>query len=48
MKALENVESSNRMIGIISHVSLLQETIPYQIQVQPMGQGKSVAKVVLP
>lgn len=48
MKALENVESSNRMIGIISHVTLLQETIPYQIQVQPMGQGKSVAKVVLP
>lgn len=48
MKALENVESSNRMIGIISHVSLLQETIPYQIQVQPTGQGKSVAQVVLP
>lgn len=48
MKALENVESSNRMIGIISHVALLQETIPYQIQVHPMGQGKSVAKIVLP
>lgn len=48
MKALENVESSNRMIGIISHVTLLQETIPYQIQVQPVGQGKSVAKIVLP
>lgn len=48
MKALENVESSNRMIGIISHVTLLQETIPYQIQVQPTGQGKSVAQVVLP
>ena len=48
MKALENVESSNRMIGIISHVTLLQETIPYQIQVQPTGQGKSVARVVLP
>ncbi|MCH5462680.1 SMC family ATPase [Lactobacillus sp. LC28-10] len=48
MKALENVESSNRMIGIISHVTLLQETIPYQIQVQPMGQGKSIAKIVLP
>lgn len=48
MKALEDVESSNRMIGIISHVTLLQETIPYQIQVQVIGQGKSEAKVVLP
>ncbi|MTV82589.1 AAA family ATPase [Secundilactobacillus folii] len=48
MKALENVESSHRMIGIISHVALLQETIPYQIQVHVVGQGKSEAKVVLP
>lgn len=48
MQALENVESSNRMIGIISHVTLLQETVPYQIQVQPMGQGKSTATIVVP
>ncbi|WP_054699886.1 SbcC/MukB-like Walker B domain-containing protein [Secundilactobacillus odoratitofui] len=48
MAALENVESSHRMIGIISHVSLLQETIPYQIQVSAIGQGKSKAKIVLP
>ncbi|GAA3607717.1 SMC family ATPase [Secundilactobacillus similis DSM 23365 = JCM 2765] len=48
MAALENVEGSNRMIGIISHVTLLQETIPYQIKVEALGQGKSRARVVTP
>ena len=48
MAALENIESSSRMIGIIGHVTMLQERIPYQIQVESEGQGKSRAKVVSP
>lgn len=48
MAALENVEGNSRMIGIISHVGLLQETIPYQIKVEALGQGKSRARVVTP
>lgn len=48
MSALENIESHNRMIGIISHVTMLQEQIPYQIQVQTEGQGKSRAMIIAP
>ncbi|KRL04524.1 AAA family ATPase [Liquorilactobacillus oeni] len=48
MAALENIESHNRMIGIISHVTILQERIPYQIQVQTQGQGKSRVRIITP
>lgn len=48
MNALENIESGDRMIGIISHVDMLKERIPYQIKVTTQGQGKSVARVVTP
>lgn len=46
MAALENIESSNRTIGIISHVAMLKDSIPCQIQVQAIGQGKSAVKMV--
>lgn len=46
MAALENIESSNRTIGIISHVTMLQDSIPYQIRVRAVGQGKSEVSVV--
>lgn len=46
MAALENIESSNRTIGIISHVAMLKDSIPCQIQVQAVGQGKSAVKMV--
>lgn len=46
MAALENIESSNRTIGIISHVSMLQDSIPCQIRVTAVGQGKSTVKLV--
>lgn len=48
MAALENIESHNRMIGIISHVTMLQEQVPFQIQVQTEGQGKSHTRIVTP
>ncbi|MFD1124228.1 AAA family ATPase [Lentilactobacillus raoultii] len=48
MTALENIESHNRMIGIISHVTMLQEQVPFQIQVQTEGQGKSHTRIVTP
>ncbi|AXX65032.1 SMC family ATPase [Bombilactobacillus bombi] len=48
LDALQNIESSSRMIGIISHVTLLQERIPYQIKVTTQGQGKSTAQIIVP
>lgn len=48
MGTLENIESNSRMIGIISHVTMLQESIPYQIKVQAQGQGKSTTSVIRP
>lgn len=48
MTALENIESNNRMIGIISHVTMLQEQIPYQIRVENSGQGKSRTNILSP
>ena len=41
MKALENLESSGRMIGIISHVKELQLSIADQLEVVKTGQGIS-------
>ncbi|UQS83032.1 AAA family ATPase [Bombilactobacillus thymidiniphilus] len=46
LDALEQVESKHRLVGIISHVALLQERIPNQIQVQTSGQGQSTTKII--
>ncbi|UQS86091.1 SMC family ATPase (plasmid) [Nicoliella spurrieriana] len=48
MDALENIESSNRTIGIISHVMMLQEQIPVQLKITPIGQGRSRTNIVAP
>jgi len=41
MEALQTVEGQSRMIGIISHVSELEEQLPAQLQVIPNGDGES-------
>ncbi|WP_179396277.1 AAA family ATPase [Lacticaseibacillus absianus] len=41
MDALESLEGQSRMIGIISHVTELRESIPDQLQVIPTGTGES-------
>ncbi|VDG32095.1 SMC family ATPase [Lactobacillus sp.] [Lactiplantibacillus mudanjiangensis] len=41
MEALQTVEGQSRMIGIISHVSELEEQLPAQLQVIPNGNGES-------
>lgn len=46
MAALETIEDSNRMIGIISHVETLKAGIPDQLQVHPDGTGRSRLTVV--
>lgn len=46
MAALESIESNDRTIGIISHVQMLQQSIPCQLRVKAVGQGKSHAKVL--
>lgn len=45
LAALEHLESQHRMIGIISHVQMLKDQIPYQIQVKSKGQGQSSIKI---
>ncbi|MGF2942433.1 SbcC/MukB-like Walker B domain-containing protein [Enterococcus xiangfangensis] len=41
MEALEGIENTGRMIGIISHVRELKERIPQQIIVETSGTGRS-------
>lgn len=41
MEALEGIEHTGRMIGIISHVRELKERIPQQIVVETSGTGRS-------
>ncbi|MHA8263529.1 AAA family ATPase [Lactobacillaceae bacterium Melli_B3] len=48
MAALSNIESTDRTIGIISHVTMLQEQIACQLKISPQGQGRSHAKIILP
>jgi len=46
ISALENLQNTGKNIGIISHVGLLKERIPCQIQVNKKGGGQSVIKIV--
>ncbi|MFD1432627.1 AAA family ATPase [Lacticaseibacillus yichunensis] len=46
MNALESIEGNARMIGIISHVSELQATVPDQLQVIADGTGESHLKII--
>lgn len=40
--ALNQLQSSGKMVGVISHVKALKERIPLQIKVEPKGDGTSV------
>lgn len=46
LSALENLQSSGKMIGIISHVELLKERIATQIVVEKKAGGISNLKVI--
>ncbi|MDR1345429.1 MAG: AAA family ATPase [Bacteroidales bacterium] len=46
MDALEQLHHRGRKVGIISHVQELKERIPVQIQVEKIGFGKSLVKIV--
>lgn len=41
LAALQQLQSSGRQVGIISHVVGLQESIPARILVEPVGDGRS-------
>ena len=41
LNALNNLQNSGKMIGVISHVEALKERIPKQIKVVPKGDGTS-------
>jgi exonuclease SbcC len=40
--ALATVQQRKKLIGLISHLDILREKIAYQINVEPIGGGKSV------
>ena len=42
LNALNQLQSSGKMVGVISHVEALKERIPLQIRVMPKGDGTSV------
>ncbi|TLT06518.1 lantibiotic ABC transporter [Aliarcobacter thereius] len=42
LNALNQLQSSGKMVGVISHVEALKERIPMQIKVEPRGDGTSV------
>ncbi|RMF04473.1 MAG: ATP-binding cassette family protein, partial [Bacteroidetes bacterium] len=46
LDTLENLQSSGKTIGVISHVKALKERIGVQIQIQKHSNGFSVLKVV--
>lgn len=45
MRALENLRLNGKTIGIISHVEMLKERIPTQIQVKKRGEGISELQI---
>lgn len=42
LNALNLLQSSGKMAGVISHVEVLKERIPLQIKVIPKGDGMSL------
>lgn len=46
MEALDGLQALGRRVGVISHVQEMHERIPVQIQVEPLGNGTSRARVV--
>ena len=45
LNALNQLQSSGEMVGVISHVEALKERIPLQIRVMPKGDGTSVLEL---
>ncbi|MFA7083768.1 MAG: SbcC/MukB-like Walker B domain-containing protein [Arcobacteraceae bacterium] len=45
LNALNQLQSTGKMIGVISHVEALKERIPLQIRVEPKGDGTSVVTI---
>ncbi len=41
LNALNQLQSSGKMVGVISHVEALKDRIPLQIKVEPKGDGTS-------
>ena len=46
MEALDGLQALGRRVGVISHVQEMHERIPVQIQVAPLGNGTSRARLV--
>jgi len=45
LNALNLLQTSGKMVGVISHVEVLKERIPLQIEIVPNGDGTSSVKI---
>jgi exonuclease SbcC len=45
LAALGQLHAAGRQVGIISHVSTLQERIPARVLIEPLGEGRSRIRV---
>ena len=45
--ALQSLSQDDRLVGIISHVELLKETVERQIRVTRLPSGESTARLVI-
>ncbi|MCQ2519849.1 MAG: SMC family ATPase [Lachnospiraceae bacterium] len=46
MAVLESIQKASGLVGIISHVQLLQERIPIKLRVKELGQGSTIEQTV--
>ncbi len=46
VSVLEQLQATGRRVGVISHVAELKERIAVQIEVTPVGTGRSTVRVV--
>ena len=46
VSVLEQLQATGRRVGVISHVDELKERIAVKIEVTPVGNGRSIVKVV--
>ncbi len=46
LSALETLQSTGKLIGIISHIEAIRERISVQIKVKKLAGGRSVIEIV--
>jgi len=48
MEEIEQLRTSDRVVGLVSHVRELKDRIPNRVEIRRLGQGRSEVRVVAP